>query len=508
MPLDLPHPASTPVTERMAGDSTWAATYKSPPLPPMTILGMSTLQHPCPQLAQASSGTILPFHTVPTSPPPTTAPPTTEPLHQRQSTNRNEGLPQYGTSPYSIASSHPSLYEQSRHPSPVPQPPFSGAPTGGTSRIGTPPTPQINPCDLPPGSDSPGDSESDHNLHQSYSRPLSCDMGAGQVSQATPQPPSTPLVLQHHGQRSLSMESQRVPSRPLSHHSCQTTPNLPEMTLTEAIHFYERTATDLSVAIPAALKQADYQSLYAYFIYELPFVLAWGDTQAGNDYFINKQKGLPADKILQYEAAQTARLLYNKLHQSTPMEEFAPYEEVIKEVDIQPPMPDEPPVPPPRAPITAFSYIRGHEPPGTFSTGYRPFAGRGHGAGQPPPQPQPPAAPQQWALPHHPAPPKAPTPPAPWQLTNGHVTPYNDFKPKILKEVDDFHGDSNNISRFFLKCELHFEVFNRHFRYPPPQSNLLHLATRWRCTKVVGVKRQAFRKECRWGVIIPHLYGL
>ncbi len=33
MPLDLPHPANTPITEITAGDSTWAATYESPPPP-------------------------------------------------------------------------------------------------------------------------------------------------------------------------------------------------------------------------------------------------------------------------------------------------------------------------------------------------------------------------------------------------------------------------------------------------------------------------------------------
>ncbi len=35
---------------------------------------------------------------------------------------------------------------------------------------------------------------------------------------------------------------------------------------------------------------------------------------------------------------------------------------------------------------------------------------------------------------------KHPTPPLPWQLAVGNVAPYDEFKPKILKEVDDFHG--------------------------------------------------------------------
>ncbi len=57
----------------MAGDSTWAATYKSPLPAPMTVLGMPILQHPQPQLAQVSSGTISPFPTLPTSLCPATA---------------------------------------------------------------------------------------------------------------------------------------------------------------------------------------------------------------------------------------------------------------------------------------------------------------------------------------------------------------------------------------------------------------------------------------------------
>ncbi len=258
------------------------------------------------------------------------------------------------------------------------------------------------------------------------------------------------------------MESQS-PTRPLSRRSIHEP--LPEMDLPESIRFYQRTATDLSITIPVRLKRAEYRELY-----ELPFILAWGQTQAGNDYFMKRNRGLPADNILQYEAEWNTCLLYNEVHLDTPMEPMAPYEDIVAEADIQLPMPDEPPVPPPRASVTTFSYVRGHEPPGTYGSGYRPFAGAGSsgggGGGQPAQPPQPPAAPQRWALPHHPAPPKAPTPPAPWVLTAGNVAPYDEFKPKILKEVDDFHGDSNDISHFFQKCELHFGVFNREFFYP------------------------------------------
>ncbi len=46
------------------------------------------------------------------------------------------------------------------------------------------------------------------------------------------------------------------------------------------------------------------------------------------------------------------------------------------------------------------------------------------------------------------------------------TTPYNDLKPKILKEVNDFKGESTDISRFFSQCEIHFSLFNWYFRYP------------------------------------------
>ncbi len=144
------------------------------------------------------------------------------------------------------------------------------------------------------------------------------------------------------------------------------------------------------------------------------------------------------------------------------MEEFPPYEEAAAEIEIQEPMPDKPPVPPPQVTMTTFSYVRGQAPPGTYTHGYQPFAGGGHGApggggGQPA---QPPALPPRYVLPCYPTPPPLPDPPVPWQLVNGAVAPYDEFKPKILKEVNNFKGDSDDITRFFLKCELHFDVFN------------------------------------------------
>ncbi len=241
--------------------------------------------------------------------------------------------------------------------------------------------------------------------------------------------------------------------------------------LSSTIKFYEETVNDPSIAIPTILKQAHYEELYVYFAYELPFDLAWGETQARNNYLMRKIRGLPADEILQYEAERNARFLWNSLHWQNVMEEFPPYEEEAREAEIQEPMPDAPPIPPPRAPIIgAFSYVRGQAPPGMYAPRYLPFAGAnggGGGGGQPAQPPQPPAPPARYALPCYPTPPLMPDPPVPWQLVNGAVAPYDEFKLKILKEVDDFKGDSDNITCFFLKCELHFDLFNRHFQYPP-----------------------------------------
>ncbi len=267
----------------------------------------------------------------------------------------------------------------------------------------------------------------------------------------------------------------------------------PHSHLRSALLLYEQTRfDDIQFPAPRLLTQAEYTELYSYFAYELPFMLTWGVTQAGNDYFMKKQQGLPADDILQYEAERNTCLLFNELHPDALMQTLTPYEEATAEIEAQKPMLDEPLVAPPRSSFGTFSYVRGQKLPGTNTCGYRPFAGADPPGG-PPVQPPPPTAPIRWVLPCHPTPPKAPTPPIPWVLTTGNVTPYDDFKPKILKEVNDFKGDSSDISRFFLKCELHFELFNRHFHYPPHKvifciSRLADNAKKWweLCARLIG----------------------
>ncbi len=220
---------------------------------------------------------------------------------------------------------------------------------------------------------------------------------------------------------------------------------------------------------PSVLLHAAYDNLFSHFAYELLASPVWARTPTGLEYFYFSERNIPCDNILRGEAGRYASLLYNDVHLEAPMRVLSPYRpihlNIPPDIKIQEPMLDELPQAPPCTPITmAFSYDRKPAPPGTYSKGYIPFSGAtdvsGSGGGQPSQLPQPPVAPQTWTLPRHPAPTKPPSPPDPWVLTVGDTSPYNDFKPKILKEVDNFGGDSNDISHFFLKCKLHFDLFN------------------------------------------------
>ncbi len=245
------------------------------------------------------------------------------------------------------------------------------------------------------------------------------------------------------------------------------------MTLPNAIHLFGK--VDMAQP-PSVLLHAAYDNLFSYFAYELLASLVWASTTARIEYFHFSERNILCDNILRGEASQYASLLYNNIHPEAPMRVLSLYWPVhldlLPDIEIQEPMPDEPLQPPPHAPImTAFSYDRRQAPPGTYSKGYLPFAGAADASesssGQPIQLPQlpPPGASQTWMLPWHPSPTKPSSPPAPWVLTAGDISPYDNFKPKILKEVNNFSGDSNDISCFFLKCELHFDLFNQHFQY-------------------------------------------
>ncbi len=301
-----------------------------------------------------------------------------------------------GTSQQQEGSRHSSLYG-SRHPSPAP-PPISTQHQGAVGEMsGHPSDPRTVLPEPLAGSSSRTGSSLSSSMRSQSRQETQAEIGQ-QSHLATPAQPLT----HHDPLPPLDLHQITSPTRPLSRRDSRP-PTPTEMTLSSAISFYEETINDPSIAIPNILKQSSYKDLYVYFAYALPFDTTWGETQAGNDYLMRKIRGLNADEILQYEAERNARFLWNSVHPRNVMEELSPY---IEEIEIQRPMPDDPPVPPPppRAPVGAFDYVRGHAPPGTYSFGYAPFAGGGRaggGGGQPAP-PAPPVPPPRYALPRYP----------------------------------------------------------------------------------------------------------
>ncbi len=129
------------------------------------------------------------------------------------------------------------------------------------------------------GGASIGSSQQSHDLHRSYSHPLSRDtMSTSPMRPAERAPSRSSLDPPRHTRPTTPMEGQ-AQTRPPSQRSIHEP--LPEMDLPESIRFYQRTATDLSVAIPVRLRRAEYRELYEYYAYELPFILAWDRPRLG-----------------------------------------------------------------------------------------------------------------------------------------------------------------------------------------------------------------------------------
>ncbi len=181
MSLELPHPAHTPDSPPMSGDSKWSATLDLSPLPPIMILGPigTPLHHLQPVSLPQISGTTLTSHTVPTSLPLEQTHPITEP-HPQQDT------PGHGTS-----SQHSSLYEL-RHPSPVPPPTSTPHREAVGETSDHPSGPRTVPLELLAGSSSQIES-----LQSSSTRNQSQQDVEAETSQwSHPATPTRPLT--HH----------------------------------------------------------------------------------------------------------------------------------------------------------------------------------------------------------------------------------------------------------------------------------------------------------------------
>ncbi|PBK63900.1 hypothetical protein ARMSODRAFT_1023546 [Armillaria solidipes] len=187
--------------------------------------------------------------------------------------------------------------------------------------------------------------------------------------------------------------------------------------------------------------------------------VSWMADKAGVEYYnyVDTGNQLYANFVLEYEAKNRAATMWNRAHpdQQIPVP--------AKWITAETP----PTTLPPPTPRQAQTFPALVPRPFAAATG---AAASGSGPVPPTQLPAPPARTiPTWNLPRFPLPLKPPTPPAPWILTTGNTSPYDDLKPKILKDVENFKGVSLDISRFFSQCEMHFNLYNRHFRHHPHQ---------------------------------------
>ncbi len=202
----------------------------------------------------------------------------------------------------------------------------------------------------------------------------------------------------------------------------------------------------------------------------------WAQTPARLDYTHYRYS-----YILKEEARHFACQAYNMIHQDHPVQVPTHYQQPwidLPLVTFTPElMADEPLVLPQQAEVPvyavpSYTYPHGYGPPGMQGPSQLFTAATDNEPGtldQPPKPPHPtgptapPVVPMRWAPPHHPSLPKPPDPPDPWILIRDEPGPWGMLKPNLVKEPDNFNGDSNDISRFFSQCDMYFSVFNQYF---------------------------------------------
>ncbi len=274
----------------------------------------------------------------------------------------------------------------------------------------------------------------------------------------------------------------QFPPRPSRTLPQPTTP----ITITRALYLL---ATGKLVQIPDILSNATLDELFNHFKEELVVDQDWARTLAGLDY-----AHYGYSYIINEEALHFACHAYNMIHSDHPVsipDHYQHPEIYLPPITYTPePMEDEPPIPLQRAAVPdyagvalSYAYPRGYGLPGTQGLS-RLFAVAitGDEAGpldqpQPPSKLPPPGGPPQppvipvvplrWAPPRYLSPPKLPDPPTPWVLAADDQGPWAALKPNMVKEPENFNGDSNDIARFFSQCDMYFSVFNQYFQHHP-----------------------------------------
>ncbi|PBK86726.1 hypothetical protein ARMGADRAFT_1086231 [Armillaria gallica] len=213
---------------------------------------------------------------------------------------------------------------------------------------------------------------------------------------------------------------------------CQPTP----LSLGRALYLL---STGKLTAVPEILFRASIIDLFNHFAHELIEDPDWAVTLAGIGY-----THYGYSYILKGEARHFACIAWNMIH---PQQTYGGLAAASKAHHVYPVVPD----------------TELHVPPRIRTARCPPELQQLPPAGLPPPPPPGPLqGPRWWALP-----PPPPDPPAPWNLVPDNQGPWAALKPNMVKEPENFNGDSNDIARFFSQCDMYFSVFNQYFRYHP-----------------------------------------
>ncbi|SJL06708.1 uncharacterized protein ARMOST_10050 [Armillaria ostoyae] len=240
-------------------------------------------------------------------------------------------------------------------------------------------------------------------------------------------------------------------------------PGMPPMEIPEESHLPPPTL-DLEGAIwgylmhrlavpPPVLRNATIDDLFHHFTRSLPEDPTWLLTTAGRDYmYFTNEKELGVEYILREEAAMHAAATWNRVR---------PWQERI----TVPPGYDPNPIPtltpevslkhadvlehPSRPPSHVGRPVRRHPMAGQYAGGADPAGDQG-GHVSPPKADDP----KLRSLPRGPGAPMPPNPPDPWDIDPTSTNPWNDLKPKIVREPAPFKGESVDSGEvFFQKFE-------------------------------------------------------
>ncbi|SJL13537.1 uncharacterized protein ARMOST_16981 [Armillaria ostoyae] len=270
-----------------------------------------------------------------------------------------------------------------------------------------------------------------------------------------PSPPRTPMSPASPPRNEPGAPPTEIPevSRPLP------PPPAPTMDLDEAI--WQFLTRKIAVA-PPILRNATINDLFHHYTHALLDDPTWLLTTAGWDYmFFTYDMRTSVEYILREEAAVHAATTWNRVHPWNERMEVPPgYEPILagspKPMTLTPPTPPrhaDVPEYPSRPPSHTGRPVGRHPLAGRYAGGADP--GRDQGGHVSPPKAD---DPKLRSVPRGPGAPMPPDLPNPWDIGTTQTNPWNELKPKIVREPAPFKGESVDVRRFFNQCEMYFKL--------------------------------------------------